>query len=358
METTDFFVPVVEDLLHIAGQEEQKIQNLRFEGITFRHGAWNEPSEEGLVINQAQNKMVITRSRITNKVKVEYAQMAANITVENADNLAFTGCTFENMGTTALSLLTGIRNSRVEGCVFYQNAEGGLVLSNFDASAATDLAICKNNTISNNVFHQVGLDYWSAPALTVYYAAGTTISHNDMYDLPYSGMSVGWGWYWTPNSTVSRETVIEGNRIGKFMQHCRDGGGIYTLGQQPDSIVKGNYIFEQYGAFGGLYHDEGSAWFTTTDNVVDNINNDDPNVNWIHVNGGQGGPGGGKTTYNLEIHNNYYTNDKTSFWGEPSTCDLTGNHLVSSDSWPEEAQKIMDASGLEEAYKHLLDAVK
>ncbi|HIW73902.1 MAG TPA: right-handed parallel beta-helix repeat-containing protein [Firmicutes bacterium] len=358
METTDFFVPVVEDLIHIHGTEEQKIANVRFEGITFRHGAWNEPSEEGLVINQAQNKMVITRSRITQKVKVEYAQIDANITVENADNLTFAGCTFENMGTTSLSLLTGIQNSTVEGCIFYQSSEGGLVLSNADASTTTDLSICKNNRIANNVFHQVGLDYWSAPALTVYYAAETTISHNDIFDVPLSGMSVGWGWYWTPNSTTSRNNVIEGNRIGKFLQKCRDGGGIYTLGQQPDSVVKGNYIFEQYGAFGGLYHDEGSAYFTTTDNVVDNINNEDPNVNWIHVNGGDGGPNGGKTTYNLEIHNNYHSNPKTSFWGEPSTCDLTGNHEVTDGQWPDEAKAIMEAAGLEDGYKHLLEAVE
>ncbi len=354
METTEFFVPVVEQMISLTGGEDEKLQNVTFEGITFRHGAWNESSRQGLIINQAQNKMTIKRSGITGKVKVGYEQYEACITVTNADNINFKGCIFENMAATALSLYSGIQNSSVVGCIFRQSADGGLVLSNNNASETTPLTICKNNLISNNVFRQTGLYYWNSPALTMYYADSTTISHNDIYDVPYSGMSIGWGWYWTPNSTTSRNTVVEYNRIGKFLQYCRDGGGIYTLGQQPDSTVRYNYIFDQYNAYGGLYHDEGSAYFTTVYNVIDNIYDYDPNVNWIHVNGGIGGPNGGKTTYELEIHYNYHSNENTSFWGEPSTCDLSDNYYVEGGNWPEEAKQVMEESGLEAGYQYLL----
>ena len=359
MENTDFFVPVVEDMIRITGEEDNKIANVSFDGITFCHTAWNEPSTDGLVINQAQNQEIIKKNSITGNVRANYAQMAASITVENATNIAFENCVFKNMGATCLSLLTGISDAVVRGCLFTQSSEGGLVLSNHDAATTTELSICTNNTIANNLFHKVGLDYWSAPAVSVFYAEKTTIIHNEIYDVPYSGISLGWGWYWTPNSTTSRENVVSFNKIGNFMYKTRDGGGIYTLGQQPDSALLNNYIYDQGGAFGGLYHDEGSAHFTTENNVIDNINLTDFNVNWIHLNGNEGGPNGGNTTYNLEVHNNYYSNKNTSLHADPITCVVTDNHFVEdTKKWPEEAKKIMAESGLEKEYQYLLKLVK
>ena len=349
LQQDSFYIPVVEEMLSLSG-----VENLSFEGITFRYGAWNGPSEEGLIINQAQNYMVITR-QADGGVTVGYDQLPANITAENVRSLRFTGCTFEDMGATALSLFSGVQDSVVEGCVFTQCAEGGLVLSNDKAHTVTAQTICQNNQIDNNVFWKVGLDYWSAPALAVYYAAGTTITHNDIYDVPYSGITLGWGWYWTPNSTTGRQNVVRYNRIGKFLQRTRDGGGIYTLGQQPDSLVQYNYIFDQGAAYGGLYHDEGSAHFETSYNVVDNLYTGTDDVNWIHVNGKDGGPNGGKTTYDIAVHDNWHSNPKTSLWGDPVTVVVWDNPLVENGEWPAEALTVMEEAGLTADWEFLLD---
>ena len=358
METTRFFVPVVEDVIHIRGQVDDKFSYVEFEGITFCHGAWNEPSEKGLIVNQAQNKMEISHDSESGWYTVGYLDYEANITVENADNLIFKYCTFRNMGSTALHLKTGVQNSTVQGCIFRETSDSALALSHSNASDASPQEQCVNNTIDNNVFRQTGLDYWSTPAIIVYYAGKTQITHNDIYDVPYTGISLGWGWYFKTNSTVSRENVVVGNKIGKYMQKCRDGGGIYTLGQQPDSIVKENYIFDQANPFAGLYHDEGSAYFTTTDNVVDNYN--DPfnmSIFWLHMNGMDGGPNGGKTVYEIVVRNNYHRNPNISFRGEPSTCDVSNNFYIASGEWPAEAQAIIEKAGLQEAYQFLLDKI-
>ena len=343
IQNSGIVIPFTENMLSISGTTGTKITNVAFEGITFADGAWNEPSEQGLTINQAQNKMVITRTTGSG-VAVSYAQTPACVTVQNATNISFSGCSFRNMGATALSLYSGIRDSQVTGCSFRECADGGLVLSNFEASTTTAATICSNNDISENLFHRVGLDYWSMPAITVFYAEKTNITHNEIYDVPYSGISLGWGWYWTAYSTTSRENTVTYNKIGHFMQKCRDGGGIYTLGQQPDSFVEYNYIYDQGGAFGGLYHDEGSAYFTTRYNVIDNINRSDRNVNWIHINGNPGGPNGDKTTYNILVTENYYTNYRTSLWGAAS-CVVTNNHYMSS-AWDNAALQIKETAGL------------
>lgn len=359
MAQTRFFVPVVEDVIHISGQTEDKFSYVQFEGITFCHGAWNEPSEKGMIVNQAQNLLEISHNADSGWYTVGYRDYKANITVENADNLIFKYCTFRNMGSSALHLKTGVHNSVVQGCIFRETSDSALVVSHSNASDASALEQCVNNVIDNNVFRRTGLDYWSTPAITVFYAAKTQITHNDIYDVPYSGISLGWGWYFKPDSKVARENIVVGNKIGKFMQKCRDGGGIYTLGQQPDSVVKENYIFDQAHPYGGLYHDEGSAYFTTTDNVVDNYNDPfDLSIFWLHMNGREGGPDGGKTVYQIAVKNNYYTNPNVSLGGDPNSCDISENILVEDGQWPAAAKAIMEKAGLQEAYQILLDKIK
>jgi len=67
----------------------------------------------------------------------------------------------------------------------------------------------------------------------------TTVSNSTIYDVRYTGISVGW--MWNPRSTVARAPKIINNDIGRCTQVLSDGGGIYTLGFKPDPIRSGNF---------------------------------------------------------------------------------------------------------------------
>ncbi len=56
-----------------------------------------------------------------------------------------------------------------------------------------------------------------------------------------------------------------------------DGGSLYVLGPQPQSVMSFNYVSEQQKLFGSLYTDEGSAYWHITHNVI----NGGPE--WLHV---------------------------------------------------------------------------
>ena len=106
-------------------------------------------------------------------------------------------------------------------------------------------------------------------------------------NLPYSGISVGWGWgeedaggggyvniqfrYSTP--TPCGNNRIEFNHIHDVMRLRNDGGGIYTLGNQQGTIIRGNHIHDnnQGGGPGGIYLDEGSGFIEVTGNAVHNV---------------------------------------------------------------------------------------
>ncbi|MEV0112424.1 hypothetical protein AB0H77_04075 [Streptomyces sp. NPDC050844] len=69
------------------------------------------------------------------------------------------------------------------------------------------------------------------------YEAGSVVDHNTIDDLPYSGISVGWGWNQPEaQKSVLRDNRITNNRITNVMrvEHAQhDGGAIYTQGAQP-----------------------------------------------------------------------------------------------------------------------------
>lgn len=104
-------------------------------------------------------------------------------------------------------------------------------------------------------------------------AEETTVAHNLIHDFSYTGISVGWAW--SPDPTDARKNRIEYNHIHHVMKLMGDGAGIYTLGSQPGSLVRGNLIHDiernpstQGSANNGLYLDEGSKGFHIEGNVV------------------------------------------------------------------------------------------
>lgn len=191
------------------------------------------------------------------------------------------------------------------------------------------------------------------PAVSGYYAAYTQITHNDIAEVPYSAITLGWGWGHDVQNNGSHNNVISYNRIDNYLMNARDGGGIYTLGHQKDSVVEGNYITRQGNAFGGIYLDEGSAYFTVKNNVVDN--NQQPGneeLCWLWVNGQ---PINNKLScYNLTLLNNFTSNTRQHTRWQDENCSITGTTFVNNNQWPEATKEIMKAAGLSSKYVQLL----
>ena len=68
------------------------------------------------------------------------------------------------------------------------------------------------------------------------------IEHNYVYNVPYTGISVGYGW--TDEENAMKNNIIANNEIRRAMAILTDGAGIYTLSKQPGTIIKENYIHD------------------------------------------------------------------------------------------------------------------
>ena len=98
------------------------------------------------------------------------------------------------------------------------------------------------------------------------------ILHNEISEISYTGISMGWGWNQQPCSMANN--LISGNLIHHYAKHMYDTAGIYTLGSQPHTLIEGNVVRDIYtpgyahdpNHWFYLYTDEGSSCITVRNN--------------------------------------------------------------------------------------------
>ncbi|HEY1661627.1 MAG TPA: right-handed parallel beta-helix repeat-containing protein [Verrucomicrobiae bacterium] len=281
--------PVLETVVQVSGTLNQPASQIRFQGITFANTAWQRPSECGHVPLQAGMYMLEAHKlsphgtsyhpKLDNVAWV--GRPPAAVSVENANNVMFEHCSFEHTASAGLDFQSGTHDDLVEGCVFHDIGGNGIQLGKFsDTNVETHVPynpqdareICARETISNNIVSDCGAEDWGCVGICVGYARDVRIEHNEVFDLPYTGISVGWGW--TKNTNALADNLILANRVHDIGQRLGDLGGIYLLSAQPGTVVAENSLSgiqpsrfvpdPQHWYY--LYADEGSSEMTFRDN--------------------------------------------------------------------------------------------
>lgn len=270
-------VPVLDGpFLTLTGvSPDNRVRNITFKGITFRYNRLSRASALGSLPGQA-NKWANEKDMTGTNENQGYLPRAA-IEVTNADNITFERNTLTRLGGIGLALISGVSNSTILGNKFIDISDSALTagtwkLFKLDAGEARVETI----TVSNNTVDSAGAEFFSAPGMTFYYVQACVISHNLLKNLPYSGISLGWGWN-TPNGT--NKTALNDvtyNRIENYMNVLSDGGAIYTLGKRESAmngdLIEGNYVDVQPPAksngYAVFYADQGSSGLSLTNNVA------------------------------------------------------------------------------------------
>lgn len=291
MASAKVIAPVLENLVDIKGTIDRPVHDVKFKGISFQYSNWLRPSQQGHVPLQAgmylldayKLKIPGTPNQASLENQGWVGRPRAAVEVNFAHNNTFEGCRFEHLSSTGLDLNKGTNHNTVQGNLFKDIGGNGICLGVFSEEAyeshlplqvKDEREICSNELVADNLITNVANDDWGCLGIAAGFVRDVTIAHNEISDVAYSGISLGWGWTHTEN--VMKNNKILANKIHHYAKHLHDVAGIYTLSSQPNSFIEENYIDKVYHSpyahdpflWLYLYTDEGSQHFTIKNNWI------------------------------------------------------------------------------------------
>ncbi|MBD3291926.1 MAG: hypothetical protein GF393_03315, partial [Armatimonadia bacterium] len=250
------YVPAIEHLVEFYGREgaegeaHEPVSNITLRGLTFEHSSWPMP-ERGWTERQAQATME-----------------SAAVHGRFAENCVLEDCEVRHVGAHGVWLERGCNDNRLERCHVWDVGAGGVYLG------WTRLEPEAGGNIVNNCFiHHLTEVHGGAIGVWIGQSSYNQVTHNEIADMNYTGISVGWRWHYGPS--LAHDNLIEDN----YVHHCghrvlSDMGGIYTLGESQGTVIRHNlfrdiWCYPGYSHASGIYFDQGTTDLLVENNIVD-----------------------------------------------------------------------------------------
>jgi hypothetical protein len=256
LEAIEAVAPVLTELVRLAGNADEGrfVEHVTLRGLTFHHADW-VLSPQGNSSTQAA------------------VMVPAAVTADGARHCVLEGCEVAHVGTYGVWFRRGCKDCRIERNRLFDLGAGGVRIGEANR-AGSDEAESSRLVVDNNHIFDGGHVYAAGVGVWVAQSSHNRISHNDIHDLWYSGISIGWNWGLEENRT--HHNVIEFNHVHHLVHGVlSDAGLIYCLGVSPGSVIRNNVFHDiwPYDAppFGwGIYLDAQCGNYLVENNLVYN----------------------------------------------------------------------------------------
>jgi len=354
MEKAEAIAPATAGLIRIKGTStDSRVQNISFEGITFAFDDWDLMDIDGSHGFGGIQSLGLAVKYIPdgNWHPTRYNSIdvpAGTVDLKNCSNIEFARNHFMHIGSaTAVNLVNDVVKSEVTGNTFYDMAGNAInighpqhyIIGDGDIYPEGVEGVCRKIKVTNNYIRSASIDFRQLEAITSFFVESVSIDHNDISGTPYGAIACGWWWgnAGIPPSTVAKNNSICYNKAGDTHQALDDGGIIYVLGEQPGSMISHNYLFHGPRC---IYPDDGSAYWMITENTILNSGY----RLWLHI--------WNSRCHDLIASNNYV---RDNVFMDNGTNDVVANtYNFRTAEFSGTAVEIMEAAGLEEAYKDII----
>ena len=308
MTTADVELPILQTLVQGTGDQSSPVSYISFQGLTFEYATWldinsttnsSPSSSNGYVADQSGFHLLGTDHHSTLNITghdPNVTRTPGNVSFIYAQNILFTNNTLQHLGAVGLDFGTGSQNNQIVNNIFNDISSAVIQMGGvlpIDHHPSLPSQFTQDNLISNNLVENVGQEFYDAAGIFVGVTTHTTVTHNSITNVPWTGIAIGWGWglidpggfpgvsgatqymwgvYDTPSAAHGNQ--ITNNYISNFLQQLWDGGAIYSTGFQGTSIQDGQFITmnvaenKRTSAGGNMYYtDGGSRYITLSQNV-------------------------------------------------------------------------------------------
>ena len=240
-DAVEMIAPRLPQLVRVVGTGKRKVEHLHFRGITFAHSEWQAP--EGWVASKQ------AAHEVPGAIRFEHARLCS-----------LSQCAVVHVGSYAVEVGDGCLDITLAHNRMEDLGAGGVRA--WHGSART--------TITDSVIAHGGRLWLSAVGVLIGNSPGNKVLHNHIFDLYYSGISVGWVWGYAGSAAVGN--IVEHNHVHDLGHELlSDMGGVYTLGVSPGTRIRYNLFHDIncriYGGW-GIYMDEGSTDILIEKNIA------------------------------------------------------------------------------------------
>jgi len=291
-EKMEAVVPVTLQFLRLEGRFAENlapVKDVQIRGLTFRYTDWIQPVDDwGYRFDPYTGKEnwperdsfhhFVNNNEFDPSFQYASVPQAAHdvpgvIRLRGAHSCLIENCVVEHIGYYAFELGEGCRGNIIRDNTVTDAGGGGL---NCDGGNDPDRPVLhlRENIIRDNEIREVGRVFLAACGILICFGSRNQVLGNHIYDLRYTGISCGWTW--NRGHQIARENLIAYNHIHDIRGNdiLSDLGGIYILGIQPGTALRGNCIHDiDFYAYGGngIYTDAATANVVVEDNLIYDI---------------------------------------------------------------------------------------